>query len=287
MKPRWLLLAALLVLIGILTAVALLQPGRESAKRPALTSLSSDTIHSIRIERPNQAPIELARDESGWKMREPFKARANGFLVENLLAVVAAPIEATVAASDSELARYGLATPLARVNLGEAEIAFGAMHPFQRQQYVRHNSTVFLIAAYYYGASAQRAEQYLDARLLAAGTKLSELKFPDFSVSRRDGGWQRRPERAALSGDSINDFVSEWQQASALSVQRHTGKRPIAWVSLTLADDPQPRTVRVGVLALEPELVLHRPDEGLDYHFPAELGKRLLQLEPSAPAPSQ
>jgi len=106
-------------------------------------------------------------------------------------------------------------------------------------------------------------------------------------VYRKDGGWQRRPERAALSSDLINDFVIEWQQASALSVQRHSGKRPSAWISLTLASGAKPASVRVGVLAREPELVLYRPDEGLDYHFPAELGKRLLQLEPLTPTPAK
>lgn len=287
MKPRWLLLAALLALIGVLAGLALLKPGRESARKPPLTPLAPEAIASIRIERPNQVPIALERKENGWKMREPVAARANGFLVENLLAVVAAPVEATVATAESELERYGLATPLARAKLGEADIAFGAMHPFQSQQYVRYGGAVYLIASHFYGASAQKPEQYLDTRLLAQGTKLSELKLPDFSVSRKDGDWQRQPERATLSSDLINGFVIDWQQASALSVQRHSGKRPTAWITLTLEPQATPASVRVGVIAREPELVLHRPDENLDYHFPAELGKRLLQLEPPPPAPAK
>jgi hypothetical protein len=287
MKPRWLLLAALLALIGILAAVALLKPGREANRKPTLTTLSPDTIQSIRIEHPNQPPIEITRHEEGWLMREPLAARANRFIVENLLAVVAAPIEASLPARGTELARYGLDAPLARVKLDADEIAFGAIHPFQQQQYVRYRDNVYLIASHYYGASAQKPELYLDTRLLAPATRLTDLKLADFSVSQIDGTWQRRPERKALSSDRINEFVSEWQQASALSVQRHAGKHPIAWVTLGYAQGEKPQSLRIGIIAREPELVLYRPDEDLDYHFPAELGKRLLQLEPETPTPAK
>jgi hypothetical protein len=287
MKRRWILLAVLGALIGVLAAVALLKPGREAAHKPTLTALSADAIQSIRIERAGQPPIELARDGENWRMRAPIAARANRFLIENLLAVVGAPIEATVAAGAGELARYGLAPPLARLRLGEEEIAFGATHPFHPQQYVRYRDTIYLIASHFYGASAQKAELYLDTRLLAAGSRLTELKLAGFSVSQTDGHWLRQPANPALSSDHINDFVSEWQQASALSVQRHSGKPPASWVALGVQQDGKPQTVRIGVLAREPELVLHRPDEGLDYHFPAELGQRLLQLEPPAPSPAK
>lgn len=287
MKRRWILLAVLGALIGVLAALAVLKPGREASHKPALTALNADAIQSIRIERAGQSPVELTRDGGNWRMRAPIAARANRFLIENLLAVVGAPIEATVAAGADDLARYGLAPPLARLRLGEDEIAFGTTHPFHPQQYVRYRDTIYLIASHFYGASAQKPELYLDTRLLAPGTQLTKLKLPGFSVSQADGRWQRQPANPALSSDHINDFVSEWQQASALSVQRHAGKPPAAWIALGVQQDDRPQTVRVAVLAREPELVLHRPDEGLDYHFPAELGQRLLQLEPPAPAPTK
>lgn len=287
MKRRWILLAILGALIGVLSAVVVLKPGREAAAKPALTALTAESIQSIRIERAGQAPIELARDGESWRMRAPFAARANRFLIENLLAVVGAPIEATVATGAGELARYGLAPPLARVRLGEDEIAFGATHPFHPQQYVRYRDTIYLIASHYYGASAQKPELYLDTRLLAPGTRLTELKLTGFSVAQINGRWRRQPENPALSSDRINDFVSEWQQASALTVQRHGDKRPGSWITLGLQQDGKPQTLRIGVLAREPELVLYRPDEGLDYHFPAELGQRLLALAPPAPAPAK
>jgi len=284
MKSRWILLAALLALIGVLAAVGLLKPGRETEKKPTLTTLSPDAIQSIAIERDGQPSVELVRQDKGWRIRAPFRARANAFLVENLLAVVAAPIEASVPASGAELARFGLSPPLARVRLGQDEIDFGAMHPFQPQQYVSYRAAIYLIASHYYGASSLKPEQYLDSRLLAQGTKLTAIRLPDFSVSQVNGVWQRHPEKPALSSDRIHDFVSEWQLASALSVQRHAGTRPIASVTLTYQQDEKSKSVRVGLLAREPELVMYRADEGLDYHFPAELAKRLLRLQPEAAA---
>jgi len=33
---------------------------------------------------------------------------------------------------------------------------------------------------------------------------------------------------------------------------------------------------KFDILAREPEVILYRPDEGLDYHLPPDVGERLL-----------
>ena len=59
---------------------------------------------------------------------------------------------------------------------------------------------------------------------------------------------------------------------------RHASRRRRASVSstvgITLKDGTQ---LALGIVQREPELVLLRPDEGIEYFFLSEIGKRLLE----------
>jgi hypothetical protein len=54
---------------------------------------------------------------------------------------------------------------------------------------------------------------------------------------------------------------------------RHDGRSPDATVKVELKDGA---ALALGILQREPELVLLRADEGIQYHFFADVGKRLL-----------
>ena len=38
------------------------------------------------------------------------------------------------------------------------------------------------------------------------------------------------------------------------------------------------KTLQVGIVSKAPELILYRPDEGLQYHFPQGLDSRMLSF---------
>lgn len=282
---RWWLNAALVLIVAALAAFAWYRtayPPQES--KPTLTALDPGTIRRVEIERAKQPAVVLEHGEGGWRLAAPLKARADGFAVDSLLRLAHAPVEATVTPTDTELGRYGLAPPALTVRFDGNEILFGDPHPLRGDYYVRHGGAIRLISNRYYAQAATNFTNFIDARLFEPGRKPISFKLPGFAVTMKDGGWQRQPEIPALSSDRINAFVDEWRHARALQVQKYSGRHPAQQVEVTLEDENnRPVTLRIGVVARKPELVLVRFDEGLEYHFPEETGRRLFDLNADEP----
>jgi hypothetical protein len=70
----------------------------------------------------------------------------------------------------------------------------------------------------------------------------------------------------------MNRWVDGWRFASSLVTQRAStpAGQPI---QVRLADG---RTLKLGIVQKQPELILVRPDERLQFHFSGEVARRLL-----------
>jgi hypothetical protein len=89
-----------------------------------------------------------------------------------------------------------------------------------------------------------------------------------------DGGtWRVTPPAVEASAEERNAWVDRWRQASAINALRHDGRAAKEHVKVQLADA---KTIDIGILQREPELVLVRSDEGVQYHFFGRDAKRLL-----------
>jgi len=287
MKNRWLLNIGLALLVGALVLLAVYQPG---TKKPdpgvPLTTFTPDAVQRIRLLRPGQAEIDLEKTGDDWRMTAPRAARANGFRLADLIRLASIPVKVHFPAVTADLGRYGLDHPLATVFLNDAEIRFGAMHPLENEIYALHDNQVLLIPAGALRTAIAPLADLFSSSLLEDKTKILALQLPGFSLRQNDqGAWVRTPELKELASDRVNQFVDEWRYARALSVAAYSGKAATEQVVITVADGAKPRTIRLGVLARKPEFVLVRTDEKLEYHFPAETGKSLMQLQPDdAPA---
>ena len=104
------------------------------------------------------------------------------------------------------------------------------------------------------------------------------LQLPGFRLALQNGTWQRHPADQALSGDRINGFVQEWQQATALAVDPMTRKPALGRITLEIREREQVRRLVLEIVGYQPEFVLRRRDEGLEYHFPEDVGRRLMKL---------
>lgn len=287
MKNRWLLNIGLALLVGALVVLAIYRPGTKKPESGMpLTTLTPETIQRIRLWRPGQPEIDLEKTGDDWRMTAPRAARANGFRLAELTRLASIPVKVRFPAVAADLGRYGLDHPLASVFLNDAEIRFGAMHPLNNELYALHDNQVQLIPAGALRTAIAPLADLLSTSLLEDKTKILALQLPGFSLKQNDqGAWVRTPENKQLASDRINQFVDEWRYARALSVTPYSGQAATEHVVITVANGAKPRTITLGVLTRKPELVLVRPDEKLAYHFPAETGKSLMQLQPDdAPA---
>ncbi|HXF65106.1 MAG TPA: DUF4340 domain-containing protein [Burkholderiales bacterium] len=262
--------AALAAAVAAVALFAHFRPQGEPREH-ALSALAPAQIRTIRIERAGMAPIRLERKGEDWFVSEPFAARAEAIPVRRLLEIAEARSAHRLDASD--LARFGLDPPEARLVLEDRSFDFGLVNPVSHEQYVLAGGAVYTVSPRYGTALPASAAELASRRLLAPGETPVGIALPEFSVEQREGKWALVPASAELGQDDLIRWVEQWRLAYALRVEPHAKGTIRERISIALREGG---TLSLGVLAREPELVLVRLDENLQYYFIAEQAKRLL-----------
>jgi hypothetical protein len=263
--------AALAVLVVALGAFLYLRPARDTAVEYPLSALKSQEALSLRIERAGTTPVVLEKKQEGWFVTAPFSARADDSRVQRLLAVVEARAAHRFPAG--ERGRFGLEPPQARLVVDGQAFSFGLVNDLTREQYVMAGDAIFAVHPRYGLALPATALDAASRQLLASHEMPVRIEGREFTVAQQDGRWVLAPGAGDLSQDDLIRWVDEWRLASALRVQPQSAKRARETVRIELKSGA---SFTLGVVAREPELVLARSDEKLQYHFRAELAKRLL-----------
>ncbi|MDO9064618.1 MAG: DUF4340 domain-containing protein [Sulfuricella sp.] len=272
MKSRIFLNLALAALVAVLALLVWLKPKPMAQAEFKLSTLASASINRIAIEKPGQPAIVLQRNPAGWRLTAPFQARAEGAAVGRLLETLAATSLQRFPATD--LGRFQLDPPLLRLMLNDQEFSFGTQNTLTGEVYVATNGGVHPVAPSYLAHAMKMPADFAARAFLAEEEKPAGFEFADLKLSQNsDGKWSASPARPDWSQDDINRWVDEWRHASSLVTQPYDGTPPQESFILRLGDG---KLISCKILRREPDLVLLREDEKLQYHFPAEIGKRLL-----------
>ena len=272
MKSRILLNLALAALVAVLAVLVWLKPRPAVPQEFRLSALASASIDRIIIEKPGQPAIMLQRNPAGWRLTAPFPARAEGTAVERLLEILAAASRQRFPATD--LGRFQLDPPLLRLTLNEQTFRFGTQNTLTGEVYVATNGGVHLVAPSHLAHALKIPADFAAHAFLAEEEKLAGFESAKLKLSRNgEGKWSASPARPDWSQDDINRWADEWRNASSLVTQPYDGTPAQESFTLHLANG---KLIPCKILRREPELVLLREDEKLQYHFPAGIGKRLL-----------
>ena len=263
--------AALAVVVVALGAFFYFRPAQDAAVEYPLSALKPQEATSLRIERAGAAPIVLDKKQDTWFVSAPFAARADASRVQQLLAIVEARAVHRLPASDR--GRFGLERPEARILVDGQPFSFGMVSDITREQYVMSGDAVYAVHPRYGAALPANAVQMASHQLFGADESPVRIAFRDFAVEQRDGKWTLAPRSSDLSQDDLLRWVDEWRLASALRVEPRSAARARDEIKIQLKSGGG---LTLGVLSREPELVLARSDEKLQYRFRAELAKRLL-----------
>lgn len=261
---------ALVAVVAILAVYVYFKPAREPAEY-AVSNLKTQEIRSIRVERPGDtAPLLLERRKDGWYVAAPFAARADALRAHQLLALAEAKSTHRLPAVD--LARFELDRPVAWVTLAGQTFSFGLVNAVTREQYVLSGDFVYTLHPRYGAALPARAADAANRQLFAADELPVRIELREFAVEQKGGKWTLSPGAGAVSQEEFMRWVDEWHLASALRVEPWTRGKPFAEVKVRLKNGAN---LTLGILARQPELVLARTDEKLQYHLRAEAAKRL------------
>lgn len=271
MKSRIWLNLALAALVAGLILLVWLKPRPTTQTEFKLSTLASTSVNRIAIKKPGQPAIVLQKTPAGWRLGAPFPARAEEATVGRLLEILAASSLQRFPAT--ELGRFQLDQPLLSLTLNDQEFSFGTQNTLTGEVYVATNSGVHLVAPSYLAYAMKMPADFAAHALLAENEKPADFEFADLKLSQNsDGKWSTSPARPNWSQDDINRWVDEWRHASSLVTQPYDGTPAQESFTLRLGDG---KLIPCKILRREPDLVLLREDENLQYHFPAEIGKRL------------
>ena len=287
MKKRWLINLLLLAIVVSISAFLHLRPQQAdtSPDTHEVTQLKLADFKAIKVEFPAQAPLSFEKVYGLWVMRTPYKSRADQMAVQRILSIIAAKTATKLPGNDP--VKYGLDNAQLKLKLtnstGEHVFVFGTFNPVTEEQYMGYNDAVFLLPTSYSEAAATQAIELVDKSPL---TPAEAKQINGFDLARLEqweeirlnvdldnqGKWLVSAPKAKPTQNELNEWLDfSWKQARATSVEFYTPDRKVPYPSFEVKLK-NGKSVHFEKIQESPEYLLARPDEGIIYHFPNDVG---------------
>lgn len=271
MKRGWLVNIILLVIVALLVWLAWRAPSREETAQAPLSTVKPASVSRVILTRPARPAITIERRGEHWWISAPLKARADEFQVLRMLTILDARPTASLPATDR--ARFELDAPSAVLDIDGTSYAFGGINTVTREQYVLRADTIHAVDLRHGAALPLNANALIRRALLEENEQPAAIALPEFTVAKSDGRWTLSPPSEKAGADELQRYIDQWRMASAATAEPYDKRTPLGDIRITMADG---RTVEIGVLQKQPQLVLWRRDHGLQYTFPAAAARHLM-----------
>ncbi|WP_434111739.1 DUF4340 domain-containing protein [Methylocaldum sp. GT1TLB] len=273
MKSRLILNLALLIVIAVLAAVAFFEPGKEKPETTPLAAIDENALTAITLQ--NKDAITFEKQNGHWRLTKPFYAPANDIRVRQLIGIAEANSEAQYPVSADDLPKFELDKPKATLILDATTMKFGGSDPINMRRYVQIGDTLHLVNDDFFHHLTASATDYVDKKLLPEDAKIKEIFIPGLKATLgQDGKWILEPP--AEPNQSISDLLNAWNTARAIDVKRVEQPAQGDVIRITLAEG---NPVEFFIMQREPDLLLVRPDLGLQYEVTGNAAKQLLSLQ--------
>jgi len=286
MRSRWLLNLLLLLGVGILVLIARYEPGiRHTPPDATLTPIHTNEVTRIQLSRKDQPPLLLELDDGTWRIAQSPPLPAEESQVASLARLADQTAQRSYPVADMDLKKLELDPPDSSVTLNDLTLDFGALDALDGLRYARVGPRVFMIPDLYQYLIDADASQFVRRRILDPDTHIHRIELPDLTLESVEGRWQATPDPgSAVDSDQLARFVERWENAQALSTRRDATNDNAGTVKLLLRGQDQP--VTLVIRARDPELVLARPEWGVQYVM-GEAADRFLKLAAPAATPAE
>jgi hypothetical protein len=279
-----------------------LRPKAEVIKddRVELTHFKLADFNGISVEHPTKAAVTLAKVDGFWRLTAPYKTRADKETVSRIISIIAAKSSVKVAInpeSRADLDKFGLNNPslklkLIRPDASFAEFDFGGHNNITDEQYVLHDNAVYLIANNYQEVALTQPIELIDKNMIKPTEKIVGFDFSHMEVWAETkmnldlvaGQWKVNVANAKPNQSEISEWIEfSWLKNPAESVDFYpsSSRETYASFEVKMADGTK---VHFDRIQESPEVILGRPDEGLSYHFKADVGFNLMNPPVNLPA---
>jgi hypothetical protein len=288
MSTRTLLNLVLLLAALGLALVAYFKPGVQpvDAPLPIAAGLAPGAAGTIAVERLNRDPLKFSKHDDRWfLLADNRELPAADFQVRALLRLLEATATRHYPAGSLDLASLGLEPPQARVVMDGVDFRFGATDALEDQRYVQVADTVYLIDDQYQHLLNADWSNFVSRQLLEGRGAITRLELPDMTLAYADDGhWRLDPAQEAVGADALQTLIENWQNATALLTRRYAGGASGETVTVQTRGSDAPLVLRI--VSRTPDLVLARPDWGIQYQLPASEADSLFTLPPPTPEPA-
>jgi hypothetical protein len=277
MKSKFLLNLVLVLLLTGLALFAFYRPKEQSNPGTRLTQLKRDDINRITVERRGSPTIQLQKRDGGWRISAPLQTRADPIQVDRLTDIATATAKHKLPPGDP--GRYELDPPQVKLTLNEQTFAFGRVNDVTYEQYVATAGAVYLVAPFYGYGIPTGVTKLVSRKLLDDAEVPVAFDFGRYRIVRDDrGSWSIEgaypaQQRNPLSQDDFNRWVDEWRFTSSLGAEPRRRTRGKDRLVVQFKDG---KKVSMEIVQKQPEFLLARSDENMQYRFGAEVGRRLL-----------
>jgi len=278
MNARTLLNLILACVALLLVLVIFYQPGLEPEPlAPPITAIPAASISSIRVTRKERTPLTFTKSATGWQLENQQGLPASEFQLRALLGILGARPGRSYPTSALDLTSAGLEPPQATLLLDDTLIYIGNTEPLEHKRYVQYEDTVYLVTDKYQHLINADWTNFVYRRLLPENAELTTLQLPGLSLTlSNDQQWQLSPDNPDADYTAIQALIAQWQAANARYIRRYDGTATPETITLKYADNSE--TFTLHLIEQEGELVLARPDWGIQYHFPGNMRDVLLGL---------
>ncbi len=281
MNKRNVINLGLLVFILIAVGFALLDsPDNKQSKKTPITSLKQADIVNITIKRQGKTDIYLEKQHNKWRLIKPYNTPTNPFRMDTLLRLVKTLPQATYPLKATT--PYGLDKPKLEVIFNKGKdntisIKFGDSEPIKRHRYIAVKNKLYLTNDTYFYALNSVATDYISHKLLADNFKITRLDLPKLKLKLDNNIWKVTPTPKDFSVDSVNELISEWENAQTIDINPINKKTSISTQTISLYSSEATKLI-FYIANNDKEFVLVDKLKGLQYSLPKEKQKQLFTL---------
>ena len=286
MKNRWLVNIILFVFILSISLFLYLKPSQKKiAKQFEVSTFKLKDFDAVRIDFPSRASIIFKKNKDTWDMLEPIKSRADEFLVQKIISIVATTSSEKLPSNDK--IKYGLDKPTVKVKLlhkgSEEEFIFGTYNSITEDQYLLYKNNVYLVSGVYSEAASTLVVEFIDKFLLSKSEQIKEFDFSRLEqwkskrlkVTRINAEWKANDGNSLNQDEMAEWFDMTWFKNRAKSVEKYSLDFKIPYKSFDIYTVEGKKITFIRVQE-SPEMLLYRVDEGLLYHFGSDIGFTML-----------
>ena len=275
-SKRWLINYVLILLICVFTYIGNrfdVKTGYQAENR--ISQLKPQNIEAIQIKTADST-IRLTRAGTRWQIESPILWYANNIAVERIIDIVNSETDSRLPQTEIDISTLGLQFPKAVLTLNQTDFIFGDTNNIGERRYLLTDDTVFLIRDRHLPFITQGITGLLDRRLLPRSLEVNSIRSNTFQLIRStEGHWQSKHE--SHSDSNIDQLVNNWRTLEARHIQRYqSAETPRQKFTVGLENDGQ---IEFYLLSIQPEIVIARPDLGLQYHFSEDQFYGLLSIE--------